>query len=103
MFEPMAPGLHVFDPIPGFDGIFCLAYYRAIIELGGDQVNTDTVLRHAIVERSLMGIQALVGGQQRGMNVENSMFESLYDCGTQDTHEASQYNIVYRDGLEVLL
>jgi hypothetical protein len=63
MFKPMAPGLQIFDAIAGFDRIFRLAYYRAIIEFRGDQVNTDTVLRRAIFERTLMGIQASIGRQ----------------------------------------
>ena len=57
----MPPGLQLFDAIIRFDRIFCLAYYRAVIEFRGDQVNADAVLRRAIVERPLMGIQTRVG------------------------------------------
>ncbi len=64
VFESVALCLQIAHAVTGFDRVAALQQDRAIVEFGGHQVNTDTVLGFGVVEGALVGIEPFVCGQQ---------------------------------------
>jgi uncharacterized membrane protein YbaN (DUF454 family) len=63
---------------------------RAGIEFGGDQMDRGAGLGIARVERALMGVQAGIFRQERGVDIQHPAREKLHEIRGQDAHEAGK-------------
>ncbi len=72
------------------DGNTRLSQDRTIIEFRRHQMHGAAVLARAVGQRALVSVQTLVGGQQRGVNVDKPAAPALDEVAAEDAHVAGE-------------
>jgi hypothetical protein len=86
-------------------GYCILKNNRAAVELGGDQVNRDSRVFHAVLPSLVLRIHARERWKQRWVNIQNGVRESLDEDGAKpphETREAHQLDIAVLELLDQL-
>src|SRR5690606_4500467 len=73
---------------------------RTTVELLGDEVHRGPMFLVARRQRPLMGMQAGVFGQQRGVDIQQPTLVVLDEAGAEDAHESSQDHQVRGKGID---
>ncbi|EWH02036.1 hypothetical protein Q427_10975 [Halomonas sp. BC04] len=71
-----------------------LDHHRPAVELFGDEMHAAAMLCNAIGKRLGVGVQSLVGRQQRRVDIEHPPQVALHEARSQDAHEAGQHDQV---------
>ena len=94
MFGNQNPRRERIGGVAGQDRHPRLAEQRAVIELRRDEVDADAAVAVAIGDRLLVGVQPLVFGQQRRMDVEHSPLPPGDEIAGQDAHVAGERDVL---------
>src|SRR5690606_36629177 len=78
----------------------CLYDQRAAVEFLGDEVHAATVFAIAGLQCPLVGMQALVLGQQRRVDVEQAALVVTDEATREDAHETGQYHQVRLEAVD---
>jgi len=65
---------------------------RPGVNVGDDKMRRATVHPHAIVQRPLVGVQALICWQQSRMDIDHAAVPGANEALTEDPHEPSKTN-----------
>ena len=76
---------------------------RSRVHFGDDEVNRRAMDLDAGRERARMGVEALEGGQQGRVNVENSSLPTVDEAGREQPHEAGEADHLGAVGVEFAL
>jgi riboflavin kinase/FMN adenylyltransferase len=74
----------------------------AMVEFGRDRMHRGPMESTAIGQHPSMGVEAFVGGQQRGVDVEQTPSKGLTEWAGENAHEAGEHDEVGRMGLDGL-
>lgn len=73
-----------------------------MVELGRDRMHCGPMESTTIGQHPGVGVEAFVGGQQRGVDVEQPASKGLAEWGGENAHEAGEHDEVGRMGLDGL-
>ena len=78
--------------VAGQNGHACLAEHGAGVEFRRHEVDGAARLRIARGDRARVRVEALVGGQQRGVNIDDARRPACDECGREQAHVAGERN-----------
>ena len=90
MFGDQHPRGEAVSSVAGLDRNLGLAEDRAIVELCGDQMDAAAAMTVTRLQRAIVGVEALVLGQQAGVNVDHPAVPAADEFRRQYPHIARQ-------------
>ena len=80
-----------------------LGHDRAAIEIGSDKVHGAARNLHAVGQRPFVGMQALVGGEERGVDIEHPVAPEGHELSRHHAHEPAAGNEIAPVGEQDIL